>query len=309
MVWNKRNLLFVLRAAVGLILLVGAGCFFYGNWSANRKAVEEFKRAQSELKALQNKKPFPTKEAIQQAKEAQKEVLGILSQFKAAFESAQETPSLDEKTFKSSVSGTLAQLQTSAVNSGVNLPQSDYAFSFSGLITKLNFPTNSIGSWVMQLHDVKSICSVVFNAKVNSLESIRRAPVSTDEAAVGAGDFLPLNIVTSENMVRVPYEVVVRGYSREIADVMNGFLRSTDCFIIKNIDIGPASGAAGIAATQTGGASVESNMPSRRRGGRSEGGASGANVGLNPQAPVTLVSEGMLRVVIWLEIIKIKTWQ
>ncbi len=309
MVWNKRNLLFVLSAAVGLILLVGAGCFFYGNWSANRKAVEEFKRAQGELKALQNKKPFPSKEAIQRARDAQKEVLGILGQFKDAFESAQETPSLDEKTFKSFVSGTLAQLQTSAVNSGVNLPQSDYAFSFSGLITKLNFPTNSIGSWVMELHDVKSVCTVVFNAKVNTLESIRRAPVSTDEAAGGAGDFLPLNIVISENIVRAPYEVVVRGYSREIADVMNGFLRSTDCFIIKNIDIGPASGAAGIAAAQTGGASVDANMPSRRRGGRSEVGASGANAALNPQAPVTLVSEGILRVVIWLEIVKIRTWQ
>lgn len=309
MVWNKRNLLFVLSAAVGLILLVGAGCFFYGNWSANRKAVEEFKRAQGELKALQNKKPFPSKEAIQRARDAQKEVLGILGQFKDAFESAQETPSLDEKTFKSFVSGTLAQLQTSAVNSGVNLPQSDYAFSFSGLITKLNFPTNSIGSWVMELHDVKSVCTVVFNAKVNTLESIRRAPVSTDEAAGGAGDFLPLNIVISENIVCAPYEVVVRGYSREIADVMNGFLRSTDCFIIKNIDIGPASGAAGIAAAQTGGASVDANMPSRRRGGRSEVGASGANAALNPQAPVTLVSEGILRVVIWLEIVKIRTWQ
>ena len=306
MVWIKRNLLFVLSAVVGLILMVGSGCFFYGNWSANRKAVEDFKRAQSELKALQNKKPFPTKEAIQEAKEAQKEVLDILYQFKAAFESAQETPSLDEKTFKSSVSGMLAQLQTLAVNSGVNLPQSDYAFSFSGLITKLNFPTNSIGPWVMQLHDVKSICSIVFNAKVNTLEGIRRVPVSTDEAAVGAGDFLPLNIVTNENIARAPYEVVVRGYSREIADVMNGFLRSTDCFIIKNIDIGPASGAAGIAATQTGGASVDANMPSRRREGRSEGGTSVGSRS-NSQAPVTMVSEGMLRVVIWLESVKLKT--
>lgn len=302
MAWIKRNLFLVLSAAVGLILMAGAGYYFYSNWDADRTAIEELNQAKSELQTLQGKKPVPTKEIIQAVKDSQKDARAMLAEFKKVFAAPPEMPTMDEKTFKVTLDRTLSQLQASATNFGVTLMQPDYAFSFGAQTTKLNFPSNSIAPWLVQLEEIKGICGVVYNAKVNTFEGIRRVPVSSDEAALGSSDFLSLTVVSNE-IVRVPYEIVVRAYSRELADMINGFLRSTNCYIIKVIDIGPSTGSTAVTQAPTGGGIVDPYANMRRR----RPAATVANdTTPNPSAPVTMVSEGLMRVVILLEIVKPK---
>jgi hypothetical protein len=297
MVWIKRNLFLVLSAAIGLILLGGAGYFVYTSWDADRAAVEDLTQAKSELDTLLKKKPARTPELVREVKDSQKEVRAVLEKFKDVYAPAPQLPKVDEKNFKLTLDGTIAQLQSSASNAGVRLFMPDYAFSFSGLMTKLNFPSNGIPGWLVQLHEIKEICNIIYNAKANTLEAIHRVPVTIDES--GSSDFLACSSVTNDMIIRTPYEVVIQGYSREIADVMNGFLRSSNCFIVKNIDIGPSGNSGAAISALTTVTSRRDRAYARRTAGPNPNPAA-----VNPSAPVTLVSENLLRAVILVDIVK-----
>ena len=307
MVWIKRNLYLVLSAAVGLILLGGAGYFFYINWDADHAAVDQLTQAQTDLEALRKKKPVPTPEIIKQVKDTQAGVRAVLDKFKNIYTPVPEIKPVDEKTFKVTLDGTIAQLQTAASNANVHLAIPDYPFSFSGLTTKFSFASNGITGWLAQMQDVKELCGIVFDAKVNTLESIHRSQVIPEETSTGgATDFLTCSCVTNETVVRIPYEIVVQGYSREIANILNGFLRSSNCIIVKNIDIGPGTGTSAALNAASSAANARDSLRSyaarARPGMPILGGMPIASQ--NPNTPTTLVSEGMLRAVILLDIVK-----
>jgi len=94
------------------------------------------------------------------------------------------------------------------------------------------------------------LLNFVYNSRVNSLESIRRPSISVDEASSGGqSDFLNLPIQTNGASLRIPYEVCVQAYSRELAELINGLSQPTNHFIIRNLDIGPAAGSSGAIST------------------------------------------------------------
>jgi hypothetical protein len=93
----------------------------------------------------------------------------------------------------------------------------------------------------MQVSEIKAICDVLFDARVHNLVGLRRAPVAKeDEGAGGSTDYLngrkpATNAVTGA--IVAPYEIVFNGFSTELAAVLEGFFRSPNCFIVKNIDV------------------------------------------------------------------------
>jgi hypothetical protein len=72
------------------------------------------------------------------------------------------------------------ELQAGASNAGVVLPP-NYAFTFSAQKGKLTFAPGSIEPWTAQLSEIKTICSILYEAKVNGIEGLRRVPVSPDD--------------------------------------------------------------------------------------------------------------------------------
>jgi hypothetical protein len=303
MAWIKRNLFLAMAALAALILLGGAGYYLYNSWSDDNAASEELKQAQAELETLQAKKI--TAAMIEDAKTQKEEIKRVLDKFSKVVPPAPLLPKVDERTFKSILDKTLLDMQNAAANNGVLLLKTDYAFSFSSLTSRLNFPTNTMEIWMAQLYDIKNICEIAFNAKVNGLESIRRSPASDEEIASNGGELLACGMITNDAIIHVPYELVVRAYSRETADLINGLLLSTNCYLIKNIDIGPSSGA----LVQAAASSSSSSRP-----GRNQTAARTANpetvmasIDSNPQKPTPMVVEGLLRAVILLDIVKTKS--
>ena len=71
--------------------------------------------------------------------------------------------------------------------------------------------------------EVKAICAVLFQAKINSLDNIRRERVSEDDLKGPQTDYLPDKSVTNELAVLSPYEVSFRCFSPELAAVLAGF--------------------------------------------------------------------------------------
>src|SRR2546425_1089133 len=90
----------------------------------------------------------------------------------------------------------------------------------------------------MQVAEIKAICDVLFAARVQTMVGLRRTPVAKEDE--GTADYLfgrkpTTNTVASA--ILVPYEVVFQGFTAELAAVLEGFYRSSNCFVVKNIDV------------------------------------------------------------------------
>jgi hypothetical protein len=308
MVWIKRNLYFVLSAAVGVILMGVAGYFLYSGMNENASSSEALKQAIADLENYQSKAPYPSDENIAEAKKQQQEVKNFLEEIRKSFAPIPIPEKTDEKGFKTLLDKSIAQLQGKAASSGVGLPL-QYAFSFSAITTKLTFPVQNIEPWTVQLQEIKSLCGVLFQARINYLEGIRRVPIGGDEQ--GGPDYLAAASVTNETCVRTPYEITFRAFSGEIAAVLDGLERSTNCFSVKNIDI---QGARPGMPIQTGipdqRGNPEMRGPDRRGQQPGRPGRFGPNQPFAPGAyggPITILSEVPLRVTILVEVIKLKS--
>src|SRR5256885_7534640 len=137
---------------------------------------------------------------------------------------------------------TISVREHEAEKPGASLPSSNrYDFPFKPQRSSLDFAPATLVPLAMQVSEIKAICGVLFDARVQTLVGLRRAPVAKeDEGAANATDYLSgrkpaTNAVTGA--VLAPYEIVFHGFSTELAAVLEGFYRSPNCFIVKNIDV------------------------------------------------------------------------
>lgn len=309
MVWIKRNLFFVLSLAVGFFLLAGAGYYLWSGYSDNSAAAEDLRQKSDEYQKLLTANPQPTKEGIEKIKQSEKEIRDVLAQFGKTV-SAQPfiAHKTDERTFKEFFDTTISRLQNTATNNGVGITLTPlYAFSFANLTGRLTFNSNSIAPLMEQIIDVEKICDVLIAAKVNFIEDrgIRRVPVCVEDQLTT--DLLGTSAVTNEGTIRMPYEVSFRAYSGELAAALNGFMKSTNGFFIKNIDFAPsgASGAVfGTPALETVAQAPTLSSRSRYRRMRGPSPEQLAAAALTNQGPITVVSEKPLGVKLIVEVVK-----
>ena len=85
MAWIKRNLFFVITVVVGLGLTGYCGYLLFAALSDNSKASDDLAAAQSSLKDLQNKKPFPDAANIKAAEDDAVRVQKFLDEISEAF--------------------------------------------------------------------------------------------------------------------------------------------------------------------------------------------------------------------------------
>ena len=251
MSWIKRNLFFVAGVVVGVLLMVAAGYYLYGNLEENGRLTEDFKTALSELQNIRNKSPYPSQENIESAKQQQQEMREFVRDFKGLFGPFSVPAIQDEKTFGTYLSRTISGLQNSAAEAGVAITPG-YSFSFSAIYStnrsRVSFPKESIGPWCEQMEEIKTLCGILYRSQINALEGIRRVPVSPDDRSTAdrvTTDYLPTTSITNQVGVVTPYEISFRGFSKEIAAVLDGLLRATNCFIVKNVNVEPSKFSVG----------------------------------------------------------------
>jgi hypothetical protein len=240
MLWFKRNLFFVLSILVGLGL-IGWATYQYFNVSAkNAEVVGALKNDRDQLKNLKSKSPQPSDEAIQAAREDKKRVDDFLNQFRTAYAPFPPAPKLDDRGFKNHLEETIGQLRLEATNAEVALPN-NFSFSFSSQMEKMSYHSESIDGWLEQLGEVKVICEILYNARIAALDSIQRVHVSEDDTS--ANDYIIGAEITTnkDNLWSVePFKIAFRGYSEQIAAVLEGFARSPHCWIVKDVDVKPS---------------------------------------------------------------------
>jgi len=187
--------------------------------------------------------PYPNQENIEKSKAEQKKLVEFLDQTRKFFVPVASFPTnLDGATFKNLLETTISELVQDAEKSGVSLPSSNrYDFTFKPQRSSLDFAPATLVPLAMQVSEIKAICDVLFDARIHTLVGLRRAPVAKeDEGNVSSSDYLggrklATNAVTGA--VLAPYEIVFHGFSTELAAVLEGFYRSPNCFIVKNIDV------------------------------------------------------------------------
>src|SRR2546426_3108416 len=241
--WLKRNLFLVVGGVVALALLGFAIFFLLTRKNMVDEVTAELNTRTEEWKQLVASDPYPNQENIERAKREQKKLAEFLDQTRKFFVPVASFPTnLDGATFKNLLETTISVLVHDAEKSGVSLPSSNrYDFTFKPQRNSLDFAPGTLVPLAMQVSEIRAICDVLFDARVHTLVGLRRAPVAKeDEGTASSADYLggrklATNAVTGA--VLAPYEIVFNGFSTELAAVLEGFYRTPNCFIVKNIDV------------------------------------------------------------------------
>ncbi|HEY5909736.1 MAG TPA: Amuc_1100 family pilus-like protein, partial [Verrucomicrobiae bacterium] len=193
MSWIKRNLFFFIGSIVALVLMGLAGWSSYAKWQLNNKILADLKANFEELRGLTTRNPHPGDgkiNNIQNAKDQQLQYSNYMARTRVYFEpierlpSSEDAPKLTDRDLTTALSKTIDQLQKQATVASVTV-SSNYYFSFEALRGKVSFDPKGLLPLATQLGEVKAICDVLFQAKVNALENIRRERVASEDSLGG----------------------------------------------------------------------------------------------------------------------------
>jgi len=321
MSWIKRNLYFLLGSFVTVGLLALAVVYLLQENSTNNRALDALDKAYAKLKRLYSLNPHPGTEKVNNikiAQEQQKELRAFLLKAGERFvriRAIPDSPTVTTEEFTAQLPRTIDQMQRDAVQGGVSLP-SKYNFTFESIRPQVKFSTNSLQLLSAQLGEVKAVCDVLFRAKINSLDSLRRERVCPEDSPeTSPSDYLERQSVTNELAVLTPYEITFRCFSSELAGVIGGFASSSNAFIVKNIDVEPAAPVTGPEAAPFGAAGATAGSPFVPPGG--EFGASpaprpawaapaaGTGAGTSRGALQTVINESVFKVSLRVEVVKL----
>ena len=244
MSWIKRNLFFVIGAAVAVVLLGLAGWYLYSEWNLNNENSSKLEAAYAELTRISSKPQNAGNEKtdnIKNAREYTAKVREVINKTHNYFKPIPPLPpgiNVSSEAFAAALRRTVDELTRSAANSSVTL-QPKYDFSFAAQRPLVKFAPGSLDPLAAELGEVKAVCDVLFKAKVNTLYNLRRVRVSPDDLSGPQSDYLETSPVTNDLAVLVPYEVTFYGFSAELAAVLAGFANEPHGFIVTTVNVEP----------------------------------------------------------------------
>jgi hypothetical protein len=310
MAWIKRNLVFVIGTLVAVVLLALAGFYDFKGWRRNATALASLNEAYQALQRFNSQNPSPGNKQVDNiaaAREQERQLREWIKQSDQYFKPIPPIPDSPNGVVRADVfagvlGGTVVKMQRAAAEASVLLPP-DYHFSFAAEWNRVTFAPGSLEPLAAELGDIKAICGVLFAAKVNSLDNLQRVPVSADDAAGSPSDYLGESPVTNGLAVFMPYELTFRCFSQDLANVLAGFANSPHGFIVKAVNVQPASAAAAAAASQeTGGNSVPSPYGARYAPGYGTPGQPAAPAGVGGLQ--TVLQEQLLSITLEVEAVK-----
>lgn len=249
MSWIKRNLYFVIGSVVAVGLMIAGGFYLYSQISEESSLADEFQKQQATLQDLNNKNPHPgfgQIDNIKAAKDQRDAIRAWIKKTHPYFERIAPIPEsggakIKDSDFATALRVTISELHRSATNQSVVLP-ADYYFTFEAQRKLMVFDPASLDKLAVQLGEVKALCDVLFDAKINQLDYIRREAVSADDKNMS--DYLTQKTVSMPLADLTPYELKFRCFSAELAVVMAHMASSHNGIIIKAINVEPTGATA-----------------------------------------------------------------
>jgi hypothetical protein len=259
MEWIKRNIFFLGGGTIALVLMGLAGFYFYTKWHLNNDILEKLNADYAELTRLNQQNPHPGSgqvDNIKAAREEQQKLVAASKRLREKFQRIRPIPdstNVTDDVYSTALSRTIDQMWHEATNMSVTLPPR-YRFSFEAENARVSFAAGSLPLLSTQLGEVRSLCGILFRAKVNSLDNVRRERVSADDSAGPQTDYLGEKSITNELGVISPYELTFHCFSPELASVLAGFGSSSNGIVVKTINVErtPQTGTNEVAATGSG---------------------------------------------------------
>jgi hypothetical protein len=134
------------------------------------------------------------------------------------------------------------ELNAVAKTNGVVLPsgnKGEYDFTFTPLKNGNDLNREEIVMLYRQLHDIDTICRVLFSNKVKAISKLQRTPVTESEkTAKGSSAFLVERSSYTNNIaVMQPYKVRFQCLSGGIAKSLNGFASEDKFIVIRKMEV------------------------------------------------------------------------
>jgi hypothetical protein len=240
MAWIKKNLVLVATGAVALVLLGVAGYFLWSKYAAEADVTEKLSQQSSKLDELSKKKPHPGNEKINNitaAKDQDKKLQEFVAEARKTFVPGEYPTNLESGQLKLLMDNTIAELTSTAKNSGVKL-QADYGFTFGTLRRQMSIDRAQIQPLASMLADIRGISMQLFQARILALDGIRRCTVSTLDTP--GPEFWNKKPTTNDFAVLVPYEFSIHCFTAELAAVLENLYRCPQAYLVKNIVADPA---------------------------------------------------------------------
>ena len=247
MSWIKRNLVFVIGAAVAVILLGLAGYYLYAQWSLNNDKTVKLEQDYTDLERISKLQPNPGSDKVDNIGIAKADQVVVRSEIAHTIAFFTPVPPIPPGTnvsaadFSGALRKTIDELTRNAASASVNL-QPKYDFSFAAQRPLVKF-AGTLEPLASELGDIKAICDVLFKAKINMLYNLRRPRVSDDDLKGTQSDYLETTATTNDLAVLMPYEVTFYGFSGELAAVLSGFASDPHGFIVTTLNVEPGTPA------------------------------------------------------------------
>ena len=243
MAWIKRNLALVIGIAVSLLLLVGAGGYLIANEAQDYARDEDLAKLKVKLDSLRSG-TFPSEANIGAVRTNVTQVLKFTAEAERIL--ASEPPKPVNVSFSVHLTRVLDEMRRDATNAGVELPPK-YDFTFGEVKGMSRIPGYGIEPLNSRLAELKTICEVLFKARVRGIESLQRLAAFADELK---GPDLLLDrteqtnsLATGVNVTITPYRVVFRGFSGDLAVVLNTLSGTKEFFVVREVLVEPLGGA------------------------------------------------------------------
>lgn len=235
MLWIKRNLFMVVSGLVVVVLLGLGGFYLFTSWSKNSTVESDLEKNLALMTNLYNTVPFPHPTNVTVARAQVKQVAVKKAALQPFFEPV-AVERVSGLQFRTALDRTLAELHGLASKAGVELPRTNYAFSFDGVRNNANFDPGSFPLMPQQLADIKAICTLLFDSRVRPLVNIRRARVSRDDNQA-ASDYLEARVETNQytGSILSPFEFEFQCMSEDLAVVLEKLSRSPHGFIVRTV--------------------------------------------------------------------------
>lgn len=239
MPWIKKNLTLVLGGLVGLVLLGGSAFFLFAQSSRESTVNVTLEEKRTEWNRLNGLNPYPDEKNIKAVRDEAARVEKLTGSLRESIKAPSVQPVTDTFSLKLLIETTISDLRKEAESAGVHVPDR-YAFTFQKLREMPQFESNGIPKLAEQVAQISALCRVLFNAKVHTLDQLRRPAILKDEG--GTADYLTKKAVTNKNLiVRAPYDISFRSFSSELAGVLRGFASMDELVAIKTINIEPTT--------------------------------------------------------------------
>jgi hypothetical protein len=242
MAWIKKHLVLLIAALVSLAILGAAVFFVQQKKSDDEQVTANLDDAAQKFKDLLSRKVHPGNDKIDNIKNAKEELAkmrSFMDEMREYLRGPQLATNLNNQIFRAQLDTSIAALRREAEESGVTLPTTNYWFTYNSYKTTVDFK-NDAASLAAELEDIKAIMQILCDARVPTLNGLKRVPIGENEN-YGGNDYIYGRYPrTNDWAVSTGYEITFQGFSSELARVMEGLANAKRCFVVKNIGVAQA---------------------------------------------------------------------